>query len=147
MGGMKMTGVSMNTAAESSGGVSGMSGMNMGSNKSSMNMGTGSNSGEMSGTNSMNGQAAMDQNSPTIKNLTAYETAQSLTSMAKQVFNKDLKPVAPANATNANIQIEKFVDQLKNAISNKAPFMNVMELVHIKLHPTMISAYNLSLGH
>ena len=84
---------------------------------------------------------------PSIKNMTAYETAQSLASIAQQVLIKNLKPTAPANATNANVQIEKYVDQLKNAISKKAPFMNVMELVHVKLHPTMIAAYNLSLGH
>ena len=152
MGGMKMTGMNMNTASNSSSGggsssSSGMSGMNMGSNKSSMSMGTGSSSGAMSGMNSMSGQSAMNQNNLSTKNMTAFETAQSLTSMAKQVFSKNLKPVAPANATNANVQIEKYVDQLKNAISNKAPFMNVMELVHVKLHPTMISAYNLTLGH
>ncbi len=148
MGGMKMTGMNMNAAASSNGSSSsGMSsGMNMGSNKFSMNMGAGNNRGAMSEMNSMNGQASMNQNTPSIKNMTAYETAQSLASMAKQVFSKNLKPVAPAIATNANVQIEKYVDQLNNAISNKAPFMNVMELVHVKLHPTMISAYNLTLG-
>ena len=149
MGGMKMPVMSMNTAANSSsgGGSSGMSGMNTGSNKSSMNMGTGSSGGAMSGMNSMNGQATtMSPNNHSIKNITAYETTQSLATQAQQVFNKGLKPVAPANATNANVQIGKDVDQLKNAISSKAPFMNIMELVHVKLHPTMISAYNLTLG-
>ena len=94
----------------------------------------------------MDGQASMNQNKSPIKNMTAYESALSLSNTAQQVFNKDLKPVAPVNATNADIHIGKYVDQLKNAISNKAPFLNVMELVHVKLHPTMISAYSSTLG-
>ena len=150
MGGMKMTGMSMsmsmNTAANSSGSSSGMSGMNMGSNKSSMNMGTGNNSGSMSGTNSMNGQSAMNQNNPSIKNMTAYETAQALVSIAQQAFVKNFKPIAPSNATSSTINVGKYIDELKNAISNKASFMTVMETVHVKLHPTLITAYNLTTG-
>ena len=97
--------------------------------------------------NSMSGSATMNQNNPPIKNITAYETAQSLATLAQQTFSKDLKPIAPANATSSTANIEKYVDQLKNAVNNKASFMNIMELVHVKLHPTMIAAYNLTTGH
>ncbi|MFZ0510176.1 MAG: hypothetical protein WAM14_01105 [Candidatus Nitrosopolaris sp.] len=139
MGGMIMPGMSMsgskgssmNTNSSSSGGMSGMNATIKG----------------MSGMNSMSGPAAMDQSNPPIKNITDYETAQSLASIAQQVFSKDLKPIAPANATGSTANIEKYIDQLKNAVNNKASFMNVMELVHVKLHPTMIAAYNLTLGH
>ena len=125
-----------------------MSGMNAmgGSKGSSMNMNTSSSSG-MSGMNSMSGTATMNQNNPQIKNITAYETAQSLATIAQQTFSKDLKPIAPVNTTSSTANIEKYVDQLKNAVNNKASFMNIMELVHVKLHPTMISAYNLTTGH
>jgi hypothetical protein len=124
-----------------------MSGMNaMGGSKGSpMNMNT-SSSG-MSGMNSMSGPATMNQNNPPIKNITAYETAQSLATLAQQTFSKDLKPIAPANATSSTANIEKYVEQLKSAVNNKASFMNIMELVHVKLHPTMIAAYNLTTGH
>ena len=146
MGGMKMTGMSMNTAANSSGGSGSMSGMNMGSNKSSMNMGTGSSSGSMSGMNSMSGQAAMNQNNSSIKNMTAYQTAQALSSIAQQAFNKNFKPVAPSNATSSTTNIGKYINELKNAVNNKASFTTVMEAVHVKLHPTLISTFKLTTG-
>lgn len=143
---MKMTGMNMNTATNSSGGSGGMSSMNMGSNKSSMNMGAGSSSGTMSGMNSMNGQAAMNQNNSPIKNMTAYQTAQALASIAQQAFNKNFKPIAPSNATSSTTNIGKYIDELKNAVNNKTPFTGVMEIVHVKLHQSIITAYNLKLG-
>ena len=120
--------------------------MNMASKGSSMIMNSSSSTG-MSGMNSMSGPATMNQTNPPIKNITAYETAQSLATLAQQTFNKDFKPIAPANATSSTANIEKYVDQLKNAVNNKASFMNIMELIHVKLHPTMIAAYNLTIGH
>jgi hypothetical protein len=99
----------------------------------------------MSGMNSTSGPAAMRQ-SPTIKNITAYETAQSMATIAQHAFSNDLKPIAPPNETSSTVIIGKYVDQLKSAVDSKAPFMNVMELVHVRLHPTLISAYNLTLG-
>jgi hypothetical protein len=157
MGGMKMSGMNMNTPAKSNA-TSGMSGMSMGSKGSSMSMSTGSSvSGGMSGMsvasskglsgmNSMSGQAAINQSNPTIKNMTAYETAQSLAYIAQQAFGKNLKPIAPANATSSTTSIENYIGQLKNAIDTKASFTNVMELVHIRLHPTLMTAYNLTTG-
>jgi len=121
-----------------------MSGMSMPS-KSSMNMNTSSGNG-MSGMNAMSGPSAMNQSPATIKNVTAYQTAQSMAAIAQQVFDKNLKPIAPANATNSNSNVVNYLSQLKNAVNNKASFMNIMELVHVKLHPTLISAYNLRLS-
>jgi hypothetical protein len=90
--------------------------------------------------------SAMNQSPASIKNLTAYQTAQSIATVAQQVFDKNLRPIAPANATNANSNIANYLDQLKNTVNNKSSFMNLMELVHVKLHPTLISAYNLRLS-
>jgi hypothetical protein len=115
-----------------------MSGTNMSNIGSSMNMNPSSSSG-MSGTNSTSGPAVMNQSNPQIKNITAYETSRSLASIAQQRFNKDFMPIAPAT-------IEKFIDQMKNAVNSNASFMNEMELVHVKLQPTMITAYNLTIG-
>ena len=146
MGGMKMTGMNMNTAANSSISSGSMSGMKMGGNKSSTSMGTESSSGSMSGMNSMSGKAAMNQNNSSIKNMTAYQTAQALSSIAQQAFNKNFKPVAPSNATTSTANIGKYIVELKNAVNNKTPFAGVIEIVHVKLHPTIITAYNLKLG-
>jgi hypothetical protein len=141
MSGMSMPskGSSMNMNTSSG---SGMSGMSMPSKGSSMNMNTSSGSG-MSGIALTN---AMNQSPATIKNLTAYQTTESLAAVAQQLFEKNLKPIAPANATNYNGNIANYLDQLKNAVNNKSSFMNVMELVHGQLHPTLITAYNLRLS-
>lgn len=120
------------------GGMS-MPGMSMPSKGSSMNMNT-------STGNRMSGMNAINQSPGTIKNLTAYQTAESLAAVAQQVFDKNLKPIAPTNATNSNSNIANYLEQLKNAINDKSSFMNVMELVHVRLHPTLISAYKLGLG-
>ncbi|HJT49109.1 MAG TPA: hypothetical protein VJ729_13080 [Nitrososphaeraceae archaeon] len=38
-----------------------------------------------------------------------------------------------------------LLNQLKAAIDNKAPFMDVMKIVHVQLHPTLITDYHLQL--
>jgi hypothetical protein len=126
------------------GGMS-MPGMSMPSKGASMNMNT-SSGNAMSGMNTMSEPSAMNQSPATIKNLTASQTAESLAAVAQQVFDNNLKPIAPSNATNSNSNIANYLNQLKNAVNNKASFMNVMELVHVKLHPTLIGAYNLRLS-
>jgi hypothetical protein len=80
-----------------------------------------------------------------IKNMTDYQTAQSLAAKAQDIFNKNLKSLAAATSkvTAANSQVDKELSQLKSAIDNKAPFMDIMKIVHLQLHPTLITAYNL----
>ncbi len=94
----------------------------------------------------MNTHMAMtNSNNNNIKNMTEYQTAQALTSKAVEVFNKNLKSTAPTNLKTTNTEIENDVNQLKAAIDNKAPFMDIMKIVHIQIHPTLITAYHLQL--
>jgi hypothetical protein len=58
------------------------------------------------------------------------------------VFDKNLKSTAPSTLKAANAKIENNLNQLKAAVDNKAPFMDVMKIVHIELHPTLITDYN-----
>ena len=125
--------------------IANMAGMSMSSEGVSMNMNTNSGNG-MSGMNAMTEHNTMNQSPVTIKNLTAYQTAQSLAAVAQQVFDNNLKPIAPTNATNSNSNIANYLNQLKDAVNNKASLMNIMELVHVKLHPMLIGAYNLQLS-
>ncbi len=78
---------------------------------------------------------------------TDYQSAQALAIKAKQIFDMNLKPIAPRNATNANLELEKDFDQLKNAIDNKAPILDIMKIVHAHIHPLLITTYNLQLNH
>jgi hypothetical protein len=124
--------------------MSEMAGMAMSDKASSMdvdmNMKTAGNVGVSS-----NMTSAMTSNNTIIKNVTEYQTAQSLAARALEIFNKNLSPIAPPKVAAANAQIEKDLVQLKNAIDNKVQFMGVMKLVHVQLHPALITTYNLQL--
>jgi hypothetical protein len=122
---------SVNEASSSSPSPTNMStNMNVGNNHAGMNT-------HVSMTNS--------NNNNNIKNMTQYQTAQALASKAVKMFDKDLKTTAPTSLKAANTEIENDLNQLKAVIDNKAPFMDVMKIVHIQLHPTLITAYNLQL--
>jgi len=131
-------GLASSTVA-SMGGI-GMPGMNMPS-KGSMNMKMSGGKG-MSGMNTVSEPIGTSRSPVTIKNLTAYHTAESLAAVAQQVFDKNLKPVAQTNATKSISNLANYLSQLKDAINDKSSFMNVMELIHVKLHPTLISTYD-----
>jgi hypothetical protein len=113
---------------------------------SPMNMSTNMNTGNTSTSSRM----AMASSSNSIKNMTEYQTAQAFVDKAQEIFNKYLKssarittPKVTAGAGNA--QVEEDIIQLKSAIGNKAPFIDILRIVHVQLHPTLITAYNLQL--
>jgi hypothetical protein len=103
---------------------------------------------EASSSSSMNTSTNMDisSNNTAVKNMTEYQAAQALASKAQEVFNKNLKAItSPSTLKAANTEIENDLNQLKAAIDNKAPFMDITKIIHIQLHPTLIAAFNLQL--
>lgn len=96
--------------------ISSMAGMGMSSNGSSINS-----IAHKGSIGSENSNMAGGSNT-VIKNMTDYQTAQLLAAKAQEIFNKNLKPIcsSSSNATNANAEVEKGLEQLKNAIYNKA---------------------------
>jgi hypothetical protein len=99
----------------------------------------------MSSTTTDTKNTAMTSSSNTIKNITEYQTAQALADTAKEVLDKNLKPMAPSTLEAANTEVENALNQLKAAMDNKAPFMDIKKIVHIQLHPTLVTAYHLQL--
>jgi hypothetical protein len=91
----------------------------------------------------MGSSLAMTSRNNTIENITEYQTTQALAIKAQEVFNKSLKLMAPSILKAANTEVENDLNQLKTAIDNKTPFMDIMKIVHIQLIPTLITAYNL----
>lgn len=133
---------------ESPAAISKMAGMTMSGKEGSMNNMNINIDTKPAGNAGMSSNMTMSMaNGNTIKNMTDYQTAQSLAAKAQDIFNKNLKPLAAATSkvTAANAQVGKDLGQLKTAIDNKAPFMNIMKIVHLQLHPTLITAYNLQL--
>jgi hypothetical protein len=49
--------------------------------------------------------------------------------VGSDILNKNLKPIASPNTASANAQIDKDLSQLKTAIDNKAPFIDIMKIV------------------
>ena len=81
-----------------------------------------------------------------IVNLADYQTAQSLSDKAQQIFNKDLKPkAATSNVTTFIGKLENGLTQLRDAVNNNAAPMDVMMIVHTHIHPNLQKAYNLQL--
>lgn len=114
-------------------------------NSSSMNMSPMTDKKPLNTMGMMVGNSINHMNTQTVSSMADYQTAQALSVQAKEIFNKNLKPIAPINATNANIELEQDINQLQNAIGSKAPVMDIMKIVHVQIHPILISTYNLQL--
>jgi len=89
----------------------------------------------------------MISNIVNIQNESQYQNAQAYVKQSQEIVAKYLKsPISAARNTNANIQsqLNKILSQLKMTIDNKGSFSTVMNLVHVQLHPTLISNYGIS---
>lgn len=79
-----------------------------------------------------------------LANLADYQTAQALAVRAQEVFNSQL-----ANSS-ANPQvldnIATAIQELVSTIDSKSSPMDVMSVVHTKIHPNTLTAFELDLG-
>lgn len=81
-----------------------------------------------------------------IVNITDYQTAKILASRAQEVFNSELTNASSAGITGKVIKdIATALQELTTSIGDKAPAMEVMMIVHTKIHPNLITAFNLPL--
>jgi hypothetical protein len=106
------------------------------------------NSNSMNNMNSNSGKMPMISNIVNIQNKSQYQNAQAYVKQAQEIVAKYLKSpvVSAARNTNADIQsqLNKILPQLEMTIDNKGSFNTVMNLVHMQLHPTLISNYGIS---
>ena len=80
-------------------------------------------------------------------NITDYQTAKILATKAQELFNSRLMNAASAGTTeNVTNDIAAAFQELNNSIDNKAPAMDIMMIVHTKIHPNLITAFGLQLG-
>jgi hypothetical protein len=110
-----------------------------GNNNSSMNMG----SMNMS-SSTMNMDSNMNRNYSLV-DMTDYQSSQALATKAQEIFNTELKPIAPGNASAFITNLENGLTQLNNSIKNKASPIDVMMIVHTQIHPNLLEAFNLKL--
>ena len=80
-------------------------------------------------------------------NITDYQTAKILATKAQELFNSRLMNASSAGTTEKVINdIATAFQELNNSIDNKAPAMDIMMIVHTKIHPNLITAFGLQLG-
>jgi hypothetical protein len=114
-----------------------MSGMVNNSNRSI-------NTGSMNMSSTMNMDSNMNRNYSLV-DMTDYQSVQALATKAQEIFNTELKPIAPGDASTFITNLENGLTQLNNSIKNKASPMDVMMIVHTQIHPNLLEAFNLKL--
>ena len=117
-----------------------MSGMANDGNNSNSNMG----SMNMSSSTMMNEDNETNRNYSLV-DITDYQSAQALAAKALEIFNVELKPMAPDNTKAFVTNLESGLTQLNSSIRSKASPMDIMMIVHTQIHPNLLEAFNLGL--
>jgi hypothetical protein len=95
---------------------------------------------------SSSGHSSMsEKNNAVLVNIYNYQTAQVLSNVVNRLFNDKLSAQAPVNEKVTIDNLEQSIKDLKYAIDNKIRAEALMEIVHIKIHPMLQSAYDLKL--
>ncbi len=124
--------------------------MNMSAmNGNSINMHTNAMMQGMSNMNTNGNQMRIMSNKVNIVNETDYQNALAYVKQSREIVSKYLtspSPTIKTSSANVQSQLNKILSQLETAIINKSSFDSVMNLVHVQLHPTLISNYGLKLA-
>jgi hypothetical protein len=158
MSSMDMGGVGMSSMSSMDMGNVGVGGnMSSGGNKIGMQVGAPTTEGAPTGIQkqsepSMGGMSMSmgDMSSSQqykIVNMTDYHTAKILAQKVQELFNNRLVNASisgtPATVTN---DITAAFQELSSSINDKASPMDIMMIVHTKIHPNLITAFGLQLG-
>ena len=110
-----------------------MNSMNMSSSSTVVGMDVGGGEGSESGINA----------SSSLVNMTDFQSAQALAAKALEIFNTELRPIAPNNSSALLTNLENGLSKLNDSIRNKASPMDIMMIVHTQIHPNILQAFNL----
>ena len=80
-----------------------------------------------------------------LSNVADYQTAQALTNEAQTIFKNRLATKVFSDMISATtiLQIAENLDMLKVLIDKKTSYDDVMTVIHGRIHPLLIRAYNL----
>jgi hypothetical protein len=95
----------------------------------------------MGGGMSVNNTSTSDA---TLVNTTDYQSAQALATKVQELFDSQIMN-SPKSSGTAIDNIRSTLQELVTSINSKASSMDVMTIVHTKLHPNLITAFNLKL--
>jgi hypothetical protein len=113
-------------------------------NMNNMNMSGMSMSGMSSSGGSMSGMSSSSTASGTpIVNMAAYQSAQAMTDAAQTMFN-NLQSIAPSSTSVYLDKVGTALPELKQEIDSQGSGNDVMMVVHMQIHPNLISAFNIA---
>jgi hypothetical protein len=95
----------------------------------------------MGGGMSVNNTSTSDA---TLVNTTDYQSAQALATKVQELFDSQIMN-SPESSGTAIDNIRSTLQELVTSVNSKASPMDVMTIVHTKLHPNLITAFNLKL--
>jgi hypothetical protein len=78
-------------------------------------------------------------------NIYDYQTAKALSNIVDRLFNDVLSAQAPVNEKVTVDNLKHSIKDLKYAVDNNVQAEALMEIVHMKIHPMLQSAYDLKL--
>ena len=80
-----------------------------------------------------------------LTNISDYQTAQALATEAKTIFNNRLTTKVHPNMASATtiLKLGEGLDLLSTSINNKTSYEDVMTIIHGRIHPLLIRAYDL----
>jgi hypothetical protein len=80
-----------------------------------------------------------------LTNISDYQTAQALATEAKTIFNNRLTTKVHPNMASATtiLRLGEGLDLLSTSINNKTSYEDVMTIIHGRIHPLLIRAYDL----
>jgi hypothetical protein len=78
-------------------------------------------------------------------NIYDYQTAKALSNIVDRLFNDVLSAQAPVNEKVTVENLKHSIKDLKYAVDNSLRAEALMEIVHMKIHPMLQSAYDLKL--
>ncbi|MDN5867814.1 MAG: hypothetical protein L0H55_10510, partial [Candidatus Nitrosocosmicus sp.] len=111
-------------------------GMHMGNDSSGMGMHMG-NDDMMTYTNDSNNE---------IVNRTGYQIAQALSEHVIETFKTKLIPLVEGeDRINMTFNLENALIELNSSIENKSSPIDIMMIVHSKVHPNILTIFNLPL--
>ncbi|MFZ1076285.1 MAG: hypothetical protein WAN47_02515 [Nitrosotalea sp.] len=93
---------------------------------------------------SMSGMSSSSTASSTpIVNMAAYQSAQAMTDAAQTMFN-NLQSIAPSSTSVYLDKVGTALPELKQKIDAQGSGNDVMMVVHMQIHPNLISAFNIA---
>lgn len=99
--------------------------------------------GNVSSQSSMHSDMMSSDQASKLVNVADYQTAQALAVRAQEIFNEQLSN-SSSNTQSLN-NIASALQELVNTIDSKGTPMDVMMIVHTRIHPNFITAYGLQL--